>query len=184
MWIFHHLHKMTVVGFYFFFLIFMHCIIFLFVTRAQFYGWVNPAGVFRMFYCSFQKSVVLCWMSAWMKITLKERGILALNQSPESFITILETAGLCAKEHMPCHFLWFYQFVILIPQYPVSQKTILKTQISCTKSSVMCSNSLGSSWYHGVGESQTQGSIPNLTLPLKDQSSSCSKFHSFFHQTF
>lgn len=128
--------RWLLLAFYFFFLIFMHCIIFLFVTRAQFYGWVNPAGVLRMFYSSFQKSVVLCWMSAWMKITLKERGILALNQSPESLITILETAGLCAKEHMPCHFLWFYQFVILIPQYPVSQKTILKTQISCTKSSV------------------------------------------------
>lgn len=69
--------------FYFFFLIFIHCIIFLFVTWAQFYGWVNPAGVLRMFYCSFQKSVVLCWMSAWMKITLKEGGILAWDHFPQ-----------------------------------------------------------------------------------------------------
>lgn len=89
-------------------------------------------GCRGMFYCCFQQSVVLRWMSAWLKITF------------------LEVPGLCAKDYI-CHDK-FRDFINLL--FWSSNILFLKKPFWTHRSHVqralmvMSSNSLISPWYH------------------------------------
>lgn len=96
------------------------------VLRLSKSGGCLENGCGEMFYCSFQKSVALCWMSAWMKITLKERGILAWDRFPQKsgkFDRYLGSTwtvqkNICHDDYSDFINLLFWSPNILLPKKP------------------------------------------------------------------